>query len=112
MDRALCSQLLEHILILGGELLGEMADKKKSLPHFPGLLSCIFTLAPVVDRSYILIIQTLSTWIPNGYVVCVLMCVCVRVCVCVCICVCMCVLCRNNLLMLPASNYMHVLIIG
>ena len=83
----MCSQLLEHTLVLGGELLGEMADKKKSLPQFPGLLSCIFTLAPVVDRSYILIIQTLSTWIPNGYGLCNVF-VCVSVCVCVCVCVC------------------------
>lgn len=67
MDRSLCSLLLEHILVLGGELLDDMVDKKKPLPQFPGLLSCVFTLAPVVDRSYLLIIKTLSTWIPNGY---------------------------------------------
>ena len=79
-----------------------MADKKKSLPQFPSLLSCIFSLALVVDRSYILVIQTLSTWIPNGYELCVCLCVyvcahaCVaracmhprrtRVCMCVCVC--------------------------
>ena len=53
--------------MLGGELLVEMIDKKKPLQQFPGLLSCVFTLAPVVERSYILIIKTLSTWIPDGY---------------------------------------------
>ena len=67
VDRSLCSQLLEHILMLGGELLVEMIDKKKPLQQFPGLLSHVFTLAPVVERSYILIIKTLSTWIPDRY---------------------------------------------
>ena len=79
MDRSLGSQILEHILVLGGELLVDMTDKKKPLPQFAGLLSCVFTLAPVVDHSYLLIIKTLSTWIPNGYVVCV--CACVHACV-------------------------------
>lgn len=67
VDKSLCSKLLEHILLLGGELLPEMAEKKKQLPQFPGLLGCIFTLAPVVDQSYISIVRTLSNWIPNGY---------------------------------------------
>ena len=53
--------------MLGGELLDDMVDKKKALPQFPGLLSCVFTLAPLVDHSYLLIIKTLSSWIPNGY---------------------------------------------